>query len=336
MTTPFRVLINDFTRILERKTSNIGDILLKLGECQCMFATYHRLILLHKGENQQDHYNPDMVEIAMLWKVLLNFDKKIKKMGIHLEIELAPFLVCGRNAKHQKALVEEICDDVKLKVKTLPQFVTYSAKRRRRTIAFYFHARRDHTNAIMFKPKYLKSPFVGLHKFDSNGVSKSTADVRVRKNKFPEYSFYINRVRCQETTDFTCTFWSLHWLFWKYTLLIRLKFQPLCHKKMVYTAVDSFRSRVFRFWMQEILHIINPADDEYGQIHPINFIRLSETEFLASQRAALIHIASFTNSEVDENESSSTTFKPSEVVPMDIEKTEIIIHENKIEIVLKN
>lgn len=273
-----------------KKIEGMADVINALGDAQCLLAEYHRTILKHKDEDLQDIFNPHMAEIAQIWKVLLAFQRKMQKLGFELELELAPFLVCGRKKKHRSALDEDIkTDSVSIHVKDLPGFVKYASKREKRTVSFYFHATRDHTNAVMFKPKSLGKPFIGLHKFDSNGTNRSAADVSCRKSKFPEYALHTNRIRCQDQSDHTCTFWSFHWILWKLTLMARIKLNPLSSYQMVQTSVDSFRAPVFRFWMQEILNIIVPLSKEELKvdIKPVNFIQLADVEWLECQKLAL-------------------------------------------------
>lgn len=255
-----------------------GDIILALIEFQGVLAEYHRQILLKKSESKQTEYLPNTEDTARFLTILVNFDQRVQDLGIHLGIEFAPFMVCGRKKRHSNYLSNDIKPYRKLGGKNIVEFVNYAKHRKNRVLAIYLHARCDHANAIMFKPKACGSTFVGLHKFDPNGTSKSKQDKKIRALKFPEFKFYINHKGPQVKEDHTCTFWSIQYMLWKYLLLTRNAHSPLKYGNIVSRSVDSFRAKVFKCWVVEMIYLIH--NKKHSAIHTDALIDLTNPKKL--------------------------------------------------------
>lgn len=262
---------------VEKCTKSVTDIpslIDSLTESWKIVTTFHRKIQRSKKEADQEKYIPDTFEIAILWRAFLALQDKCKANKIPHEVEFAPFVVYGRTNECIKRNKEDrwnIGDEFdNLQLKTVKAFVKWAANRKKRVVALYLNLKRSHIMAMMFKPEKACNPmdnltFVGLHKFDANASHKSQADYALKRDHFPDdVSFYRNTTRIQALSDYTCTFWCLHWTLWKMITSARLSLAVSQLKESsdpggvneilagVPTVLDSFRSPAYKKWAKHI------------------------------------------------------------------------------------
>jgi len=231
---------------------------------------YHRMIQRQVGEQEQTKYIPDTNEIAKLWRCLLRMQEHVRELKLPHNIEFAPFFVYGRTIEdRQKDFTHRwtIRDEFDmLPLRSVRAFVNWAKPRRKRVVALYLNLKRSHIMAMMFKPVGCDSPgHIGLHKFDANATSKSETDNKMRQDHFPDISFYRNTTRIQSTTDFTCTFWCLHWVLWKsicsarFALAMQAETEPSKRRQLETSmpkVVDSFRSESYKKWAAQLKHYV--------------------------------------------------------------------------------
>lgn len=259
---------------VEKCTANVTDIpslIDALTESWKIITTFHRKIQRSKKEADQEKYIPDTFEISILWKAFLDLQERCKVNKIPHEVEFAPFVVYGRTKEDRLRKREDrwnIGDEFdNLQIKSVKAFVNWAKSRKKRVVALYLNLKRSHIMAMMFKPEGACSEmdnltFVGLHKFDANASQKSHADAALKRDHFPsDVRFYRNTTRIQALSDYTCTFWCLHWTLWKMITSARLSLavEQLEDRKSVEdilagvpTVLDSFRSPAYKKWAKHI------------------------------------------------------------------------------------
>jgi len=262
---------------VEKCTAEVEDIpslIDSLTEAWKIITTFHRKIQRSKKESDQEKYIPDTFEISLLWKSFLELQDKCKKRKIPCLVEFAPFVVYGRTKEDRMKKWEDrwtIGEEFdNLPLKSVKSFVNWGISRKKRVVALYLNLKRSHIMAMMLKPDGACSEmdnhtFVGLHKFDANASHKSNTDNEMKRDHFPEeVSFYRNTTRIQSLSDYTCTFWCLHWTLWKMITSARLSLAIQQQKAQgeqrnvedilagVPTVLDSFRSPAYKKWAKHI------------------------------------------------------------------------------------
>jgi len=271
--TKFRRLVTDRLIRVVNKARDLPSYIDALTEAWKIFTMFHRKVAVLKGERAQEKVIPDTYEMACMWKVFLRLQDRMRRYSLSIDIEFAPFMVYGRTIEDREKNREQrwqISDEFDfLPLRSVASFVKWAEPRRKRVVALYFNLKRSHTMALMFKPRAVSpANYVGLHKFDTNAPKKSHADISTRATHFPNTSFYINTTIIQGQTDFTCTFWCMHWVLWKSIAACRFKlateYLPESQgKALMKTApmiLDSFRSDAYKKWAAHMrAYICTPA-----------------------------------------------------------------------------